>query len=181
MSEKENIVSNVEKIVLPAIKKLGLELVDVEYVQEGGFWYLRIFIEKNSGSVSLEDCANLSNAIDEDVDRIIEEKFFLEVSSPGIERPLKKLSDFQRFSGKNIKVILNHKINDSKNFTGKLLGVEISEPEKESLIILDLNINLDKKKSKEKIPDEIKIPFKEIKKANIVFDFSSIEESKEEI
>lgn len=156
--EKVDYAAKVETLILPIVKEMGLELVDVEYMQDGGYWYLRIFIEKPEGNVTLENCATLSNRIDEDVDKIIPEKFFLEVSSPGIERPLKKIEDFTRFKGEIIKVALKHKLEDSKNFTGTLKDVS------EDTIFLVL--------SEEKI---LEIPFKEIKKSNIVYEFEDLD------
>ena len=106
----ENVVGEVEKIIAPHINEMNLELVDVEYIQDGAYFYLRIYIEKIDGEVSLEDCASFSNLIEEKVDALIEDKFFLEVSSPGLERPLKKEKDFERFVGKKIKIISKNKI-----------------------------------------------------------------------
>lgn len=152
----------VQGIVLPFVEEMGLELVDVEYLQDGGYWYLRIFIENPEGSVSIEQCATLSNKIDETVDNIIPDKFFLEVSSPGIERPLKKIEDFVRFKGEKIKVALKHKLQDSKNFEGVLADVV------EDIIHLSIFI----KKGEEQI---LEIPFKEIRKANILYEFEDLD------
>ncbi|MGL4534059.1 MAG: ribosome maturation factor RimP [Fusobacteriaceae bacterium] len=151
-----NVVEKVEKLVTPILKDMALELVDIEYMQDGGYWYLRIFIERENGEISLGDCATLSNKIDEDVDKLIEEKFFLEVSSPGVERPLKKIEDFIRFTGENIRVSLKHKLEDKKNFDGVLKAV------KDDNIILETN------------EKELEIPLKEIRKANIIFNFSDL-------
>ncbi|WP_413774012.1 ribosome maturation factor RimP [Cetobacterium sp. NK01] len=154
--EMEETLLKIEKIVTPAIEKREVDLVDLEYVQEGGYLYVRIFIENPNGDITLEDCGSLSNEIDEAIDALIPHKFFLEVSSPGVERPLKKEADFIRFNGEKIKVSLKHKLNDSKNFEG------IIQDFKENNLYL-------------KVKNEtLEIPFKEIKKANIVFDFSDI-------
>lgn len=154
--EMEQTLLEIEKIVVPAVEKKGLDLVDVEYVQEGGYLYVRVFIEKENGDITLEDCGSLSSDIDETVDALIPHKFFLEISSPGVERSLKYEKDFIRFAGEKIKVSLKHKLNNSKNFEGILTKYEND------------NIYLEIKN------DVIEIPFKEIKKANIVFDFSDI-------
>ncbi|MGL5122870.1 MAG: ribosome maturation factor RimP [Fusobacteriaceae bacterium] len=159
MMEKQFIIDKVEKLILPVIKELGLELVDIEYLQDGGYWYLRVFIEKLDDDISLGDCATLSNRIDEDIDKLISEKFFLEVSSPGIERPLKKIEDFIRFKGENIKISLKHKLNNHKNYSGILLNIT-----NEDTVLL------------KKDDDILEIPFKEIQKANLLFDFSKINE-----
>ncbi|MGL5962944.1 MAG: ribosome maturation factor RimP [Fusobacteriaceae bacterium] len=159
--QKVDYAQKVEAIVLPFVEEMGLELVDVEYSQEGGYWYLRVFIEKEDGHISVEHCATLSHKIDEEVDKVIPDKFFLEISSPGIERPLKKIADFIRFKGETVKVALKHKLNDSKNFTGELVDV-IDET-------IHLNIGV-------KDEDEIlEIPLKEIRKANIVYNFEDLD------
>lgn len=154
--EIEETLLKIERIVIPAVEKRNLNLVDLEYLQEGGYLYVRIFIEKPEGDITLEDCGSLSNEIDEAIDALIPHKFFLEVSSPGVERPLKKQADFIRFNGEKIKVNLKHKLNDNKNFEG------IIEDFKDETLFLNI---------KDKT---LEIPFKEIKKANIVFDFSDI-------
>ena len=154
--EMEETLLKIEKIVIPAVEKRNLNLVDLEYLQEGGYLYVRIFIEKPEGDITLEDCGSLSNEIDEAIDALIPHKFFLEVSSPGVERPLKKQADFIKFNGEKIKVNLKHKLNDNKNFEG------IIEDFKDETLFLNI---------KDKT---LEIPFKEIKKANIVFDFSDI-------
>ncbi|MGL4803619.1 MAG: ribosome maturation factor RimP [Cetobacterium sp.] len=152
----EETLLKIEKVVIPAIEKREIDLVDLEYIQEGGYLYVRIFIEKPEGDITLEDCGSLSNEIDEAIDALIPHKFFLEVSSPGVERPLKKESDFVRFNGEKIKVSLKHKLNDNKNFEG------IIEDFKDETLFLNIKGEI------------LEIPFKEIKKANIVFDFSDI-------
>lgn len=152
--EMEKVLEKIEKIISPATQELGLELVDVEYVQEGGYFYVRVYIEKKDGEINLEDCAKLSHKIDEPIDTLIEHKFFLEVSSPGIERPLKKESDYVRFTGEKIKVSLKHKLDDNKNWTGILEKLE------NGIVYLNIESRI------------LEIPFGEIRKANIVFEFS---------
>lgn len=154
--EMEETLLKIEKVVIPAIEKREVDLVDLEYIQEGGYLYVRIFIEKPEGDITLEDCGTLSNDIDEAIDALIPHKFFLEVSSPGVERPLKKEDDFVRFNGEKIKVSLKHKLNDNKNFEG------IIKDFKDETLFLNIK------------GETLEIPFKEIKKANIVFDFSDI-------
>lgn len=149
----EELVAKVEKLVTPVLEELKLSLVDVEYVQEGGYFYLRIYVENLDGDITLEDCATISNRIDEDVDKLIDQKFFLEVSSPGIERPLKKIEDYIRFEGEKVKVQLKHKINDTKNFTG------IIDECRDNIVMLKIDNNI------------LELPFKEIKKGNLVYEF----------
>lgn len=156
---KENtneIIGKIEKIVLPVLKDLGLELVDVEYLQEGGYFYVRVYIEFLDKEVSLDDCAKVSTLVEDDIDKIIDEKFFLEISSPGVERPLKKEKDYVRFTGNKIKVSLKHKLNDNKNFEG------ILEKFENETVILDTG------------KEKLEIPFKEIRKANLVYEFKNI-------
>lgn len=152
--EKEKIAEKVEKIILPDVTALGMELVDVEYLQDGAYYFLRVYVEKLDKEISLEDCAGLSNAIEDKVDAVIEDKFFLEVSSPGLERPLKKFSDYKRFQGEKIKLLLKSKIDNTRNIVGYL---EKAEGE-----IISLNV--------EGTIHEIK--FEDIKKANLVFEFN---------
>ena len=106
LDNQQKIIEKIEKIVTPVVNEMGLSLVDIEYMQDGGYWYVRIYVENLNGEITLEECAAISGKIDEDVDKLIEQRFFLEVSSPGIERPLKKIEDFIRFKGEKIKVSL---------------------------------------------------------------------------
>ncbi|MCJ8342293.1 MAG: ribosome maturation factor RimP [Cetobacterium sp.] len=152
--ELETTLPKLEKIVVPAVEEFGLSLVDLEFVQEGGYLYVRVYVEKEDGDITLEDCAKLSQKIDEPVDMLIDHKFFLEVSSPGVERPLKKEKDFVRFSGEKIQVSLKRKLNDKKNFTGILEKFENDT----------VYLNVDS--------EVVEIPLKEIRKANIVFEFN---------
>lgn len=154
--EKAVIVEKIEKIVAPVLKNMDLELVDIEYLQEGGYWYVRIYIEYLDKDVSLDDCAKVSAAVEDEIDKIIDKKFFLEISSPGIERPLKKEKDFLRFINSKIKISLKHKINDKKNLEGMLINFENDN------IFLQLE------------NETLEIPFKEIRKSNLVYDFKDI-------
>ena len=153
-SNTDTIIQKIENIVIPVVKEMNLSLVDVEYLQDGGYWYVRIFVENLNGDITLEDCATISNKIEDDVDKLIDKKFFLEVSSPGIERPLKKIEDFIRFKGEKIKVSLKHKIDDNKNYEGFL------EECKDNIISLRLE--------EDRV---LEIPYSEIRKANIVYEF----------
>lgn len=103
MAEKKkhlNTVEAVAELVQPIIEDMGLSLWDVRFVKEGANWYLRIFIDKDSG-VSIDDCENVTRAIDQPLDELdpIEQNYFLEVSSPGIERELIKPEHFDAFLG----------------------------------------------------------------------------------
>ena len=152
--EKEKIAEKVENLIMPNVSELGLELVDVEYIQDGAYFFLRVYVEKLEGDISLEDCAALSNAIEERVDAVIEDKFFLEVSSPGLERPLKKIEDYERFKGEKAKLLLKNKIDDTRNIVGYLVKAE------NGIIYLDIDGLIHE------------INFEEIKKANLVFEIN---------
>jgi len=115
--------TNIEAVVEPVIRENGYELVDVEVA---GSNYLRIRVEKPGGTIMLDECADLSRKIEAALDMtdVIPDKYFLEVSSPGIDRPLKKKEDFMRFAGKRISIITREKINNTHSFTGMLKGME---------------------------------------------------------
>lgn len=157
LDNQQKIIEKIEKIVTPVVEEMGLSLVDVEYMQDGGYWYVRIYVENLNGEITLEDCATISGKVDEDIDKLIEQRFFLEISSPGIERPLKKLDDYIRFKGEKIKVSLKHKLDDKKNFEGIIADC------KENIILLEIEEG-----------NSIEIPFSEIRKANIVYEFDEI-------
>lgn len=157
LDNQQKIIEKIEKIVTPVVNEMGLSLVDIEYMQDGGYWYVRIYVENLNGEITLEECAAISGKIDEDVDKLIEQRFFLEVSSPGIERPLKKIEDFIRFKDEKIKVSLKHKINDKKSFEGIITEC------KDNIIFLEIE--------EENI---VEIPFSEVKKANIIYEFDEI-------
>ena len=125
-----NIVEQVSELITPIVDSMSLELVDLEYKHEGRDWFLRIFIDKDGG-VTLDDCADLSREVDAvlEVADIIHTAFRLEVSSPGIDRPLKKPADFERFKGQRVKLKTYEKLDpdqrghDRKTFVGQLQGL----------------------------------------------------------
>ncbi len=103
------VVETVTELVAPILDEYHFELYDVEFVREGGSWYLRVYIDKDGG-ITLEDCANVSDALSEKLDALpedpIPQQYFLEVSSPGAERPLKKAKDYQRALNQYVHVSL---------------------------------------------------------------------------
>jgi ribosome maturation factor RimP len=123
MSTKENIVKKTEELLKPIIEDNNFELVDVEYVKEGANYYLRIYIDKEGG-INIVDCELVSRAIDLKLEEaeLIEDQFILEVSSPGLDRPLKKEKDFKRSIGKNVEIKLYKAVNKQKNFEGELMS-----------------------------------------------------------
>lgn len=115
------VIEVVEGLVTPIVSELGLELVDVEYVKEGRNWFLRIFIDKDSG-VDIEECGIVSEKLSEKLDELdpIPHNYFLEVSSPGAERPLKKEKDFFRAIGHHVNIKTYEPIDGEKVFEGVL-------------------------------------------------------------
>lgn len=133
---KDKVTETVEKIVEPITNDLGFELVDVEFVKEGGNWFLRIYIDKEGG-IDLEDCEKVSRSLDVILDEKdpIPQNYFLEVSSPGLDRPLKKDADFEKFKGSLVKVKTFGPIDGKKEFIGNLVGLA------GDMIILDMDKN----------------------------------------
>ena len=106
MGKKENYASRVERYLLPLVEEHHFELVDVEYVKEAGTWYLRAYIDKEGG-IAVDDCEVISRKLGEWLDKedFIDESYILEVSSPGLGRPLKKEKDFIRSMGKDVDAV----------------------------------------------------------------------------
>jgi len=107
------------------IAERNLELVDLEFVKEGANWYLRVYIDKEGG-VDIDDCEGVSRALEAKLDTAdpIEQAYILEVSSPGIDRPLKKEADFVKYRGEIIDIKLYKAMDGQKQYQGKLLGLE---------------------------------------------------------
>lgn len=112
----------VAELVSPIVTDAGLELVDIEYVKEGRDWFLRVYIDKEAG-IDIEECGLISEKLSEKLDEMdpIPHNYFLEVSSPGAERPLKKDKDFERAIGKNVFIKTYEPIEGEKAFEGILL------------------------------------------------------------
>lgn len=140
----------------PLVLENGMELIDVEYVKEGAEWYLRLFLDKEGDEgIDLDDCELISRKFSD----ILEEKdpitqaYRLEVSSPGIERPLKRTKDFQRFQGEKVQVKTFSEVEGKKQFIG------ILQETTEETVMLDVD------------GTTIAIPRKQIGKANLVWEF----------
>jgi len=118
---KRKVTDIVEEIALPIVEGAGLELVDVEYKKEGANWFLRVFIDKPEG-VDIDDCGRVSEQLSDKLDEIdpIPTSYFLEVSSPGAERPLKKPTDYERAIGKHVYITTYEPIDGQKTFEGVL-------------------------------------------------------------
>lgn len=118
---KALIEKKAEELLLPITDAHSFELVDVEYVKEGGNWYLRGYIDK-PGGITVDDCELVSREFEELLDRedFIQESYVLEVSSPGLGRPLKKEKDYVRNQGKDVEVHLFRSFEHEKNWEGSL-------------------------------------------------------------
>ncbi|MFZ5827215.1 MAG: ribosome maturation factor RimP [Bacillota bacterium] len=114
----------VEELARPFVEERGLELVGVELVKEGANRYLRLFIDKEGG-VTFEDCEAISRAVDPKLDELLPNPpyEYFEVSSPGLERPLKRDADFARYAGRMVAVSTYAPVDGQKSFVGELVGL----------------------------------------------------------
>lgn len=121
---KKNIATEIEQIVLPITQANDLELVDVEYIKEGGEFFLRVYIDKEDG-VSLNECELVTRELNPILDEKdpIKDNYYLEVSSPGLDRPLKKDKDFVKYQGRDVEIKLYKPMNGSKLHEGELAGL----------------------------------------------------------
>lgn len=119
--KRTEIVARTEELVMPIIEANHFELVDVEYVKEGANWYLRIYADKEGG-INIDDCVLISRALEErlDAEDFISDAYILEVSSPGLGRPLKKDKDFRRSLGEKVECKLYKAVDGQKEFEGVL-------------------------------------------------------------
>jgi len=147
-----------QSLVEPVVTGQGYELVDVEFKNELGSWILRVYIDnpRAEGGVGLDDCATVSRELSAvlDVDDVIPGHYSLEVSSPGLNRPLKKESDFARFVGKKAKIRTRHPIGESRrNFSGTRVEVAGGK------------VKID-------VGDQVcEVPVDAVEKANLVYEF----------
>ncbi|MCK8624027.1 ribosome maturation factor RimP [Apilactobacillus xinyiensis] len=121
------VTETVTPLLKPILEKYDFYLYDIEFVSESGSWYLRVYIDK-TGGITIEDCALVSDELSEKLDSIepdpIPQAYYLEVSSPGAERPLKKDSDFQSAIGEYVNVSLYAPIKGNKVFEGTLKDIQ---------------------------------------------------------
>ncbi len=119
MSKREEYEQKAEALLMPVIEAGQYELVDVEYVREAGTWYLRAYMDKEGG-VTIDDCEKVSRAFSDLLDQedFIEDAYILEVSSPGLGRPLKKEKDYKRSMGKELEIRTYRAIDGRKEFGG---------------------------------------------------------------
>jgi len=157
---KVDVAERITEIVTEIGAPLGIGLVDLEYKREGRDMVVRVFLEKEGG-IMLDDCADVSRQLSDilDVEDFMPEHYTLEVSSPGICRPLKKVADYQRFAGQLVKVktfdtIADDAGNKRKTFLGKLIGIQ------DGVISMDLTEG-----------QHASIPLDKVAKANLEFEF----------
>ncbi|MDK2820569.1 MAG: ribosome maturation factor RimP [Clostridia bacterium] len=148
------LTEKIKEMVVLDLSNMGYELVDLQYVKEGNCYILRLFIDQPTG-IGLEDCEKVSKVVGEILDEKdpIPNSYYLEVSSPGLERPLKKEKDFIRFKGSKVKVRTFKPIEGQRNFKGLLLGYEEGQ----------VKIQLDEGRL-------LGIPLEQITTAKLVFD-----------
>jgi ribosome maturation factor RimP len=115
----------VQEMVLPYLSSNGFELVDIEYVKEGSNYFLRIFVDKEGG-IDIDDCGRISEFMSEQLDKNdpVSDVYFLEVSSPGAERPLRKEEDVRKAIGKHVYITTYEPISGAKEFEGLLLSFD---------------------------------------------------------
>ena len=124
VSKTKDVENTVREILLPIADKTEAELVDVEFIKEGPNRYLSVFVDK-AGGITIDDCEVISRALEKVLDErdIIEEAYILEVSSPGIDRPLKTEADFIKYAGETVDIKLYKALDGKKDFQGKLAGL----------------------------------------------------------
>ena len=155
-SESKRIANKVSNLAEPLLTSWLLELVDVEFVFDRGRWVLRIYMDKEGG-VTLDDCAEVSRELGDliDAEDMIGFPYVLEVSSPGLNRPLKKERDFVRSIGKLIKVTMLQPVSNRRNFTGRLSDVV------EGILRLSLDDN-----------HLVELPLRDVEKARLKYEFN---------
>ena len=157
-----NLEEKVESLIKEKIENLGYKLYDVQYVKEGQNYYLRVFIEKENGTIDLNDCEKVNNGINELLDKAdyIKEQYFLEVSSTGLEKLLRKDSHLQENIGNEVQVSLYKPIEILEKKQKEFIGTIINFNEKE------INFKIDNK--------EITIDRKSISQIKTIFDWDSL-------
>ena len=148
MARREEYEERTEKLLGPILEENHFELVDVEYVKEGGSWYLRAYIDK-PGGITVDDCEIVNRALGDllDEEDFIEDSYILEISSPGLGRPLKRERDFARSLGEEVEIRTYRMVNKQKEFRGILKAydkdtVTIEEEEGQDQIFERENIAL---------------------------------------
>ena len=155
-SGTRNIAREVANLAAPILEDMALELVDAEFLSSRGRWVLRLTIDKEGG-VTIDDCARVSRELGDhiDVKDLIAHPYVFEVSSPGLNRPLKKEKDLLRAVGKRVKVKLRTPVQGRRNYVGTLSGFDRGV----------LAMKVDEK--------EVALPWREVEKANLIYEFNN--------
>lgn len=126
--DQQHIETNASNLVLPVLTNIGYQLVACEFVQESGRWILRFYIDKEGG-VTVGDCSRVSHAIEDLIaaEDVVPVRYDLEVSSPGVYRPLTRREDYERFLGERVRVRTLHPVDGRSHFAGVLAGLEGDE------------------------------------------------------
>jgi ribosome maturation factor RimP len=150
----EKIITRVKQAIEPILDEMNIELVDVEYLSEHGRWVLRIYVDQEGG-VTVDDCAAVSREIGDliDMSDVMPGEYVLEVSSPGLNRPLKKEADFVRTVGEKVKIRMKSPVRGQRNFRGNLIAF------RDGMLYLKLGNG------------EIPLPLRDVEKANLVYEF----------
>lgn len=148
------VIKTTKELVQPILDERDLELVDIEYVKEGKNWYLRLYIDKEGG-IDITECGIVSEQLSDKLDEAdpIKDPYFLEVSSPGVERPLKKKEDFEKNLNKNMYIKLYEAIDGEKEYEG------ILKEFKNDILTLEYKV-----KTRKKL---VEIPYEKIAKARL--------------
>ena len=156
---KQNIAGTVRGLVSETVYGLGYELWDVEYVKDGAFWYLRITIDSPKG-IDIDDCEKVHRAIDPIIDEAdpIEDQYYLEVSSPGVERELRVPEHFEKFIGTPVTAKLFVNVYGAKQHTGKLVSYG------DDGLVMEVN------------GDERRFEKKDVSRVNVYFDFDQVKQ-----
>jgi ribosome maturation factor RimP len=153
-SRAQSIVQGVSDLVEGILEEMGFELVEVEYIHNMGRWILRLVIDKESG-VTIDDCAKVSNELGDliDVKNFIDHSYALEISSPGLDRPLKKEKDVLKAMNKKIKLKMLTPVEGRRNYSGYLRDFE------NGMLHVEIETGL------------VALPWSEVDKANLIYEF----------
>ncbi|PAV30036.1 ribosome maturation factor RimP [Virgibacillus profundi] len=152
------VIKTTEELVQPILEDKDLELVDIEYVKEGKDWFLRVYIDKDGG-IDIAECGEVSEELSEKLDEMdpVKEAYFLEVSSPGVERPLKTKNDFEKNLNQNMYIKLYEPIDGEKEYEGILKEFT------NNMLTIEYKIKTRKK--------QVEIPYDKIAKARLAVMF----------
>jgi ribosome maturation factor RimP len=152
----QEIVNRVRELLLPILEEGGFELVDIEFVREPVGWVLRIYADRPEGGITISDCQWISERIGTllDVEDLIPHSYNLEVSSPGLDRPLKTRRDFERHKGVVVKIKTHEPMDNQRNFKGEVIATS-----ERGVTVHDVSRNA-----------EVEIPYENIKSARVDID-----------